>query len=155
MSKRPLNHRALTLLCLLPTIAVTLPPQAGSQTSPRKGFRLSFAARQESAPLEILSTMSTLEYFFEEVTVRNCSEQTVTSVTFGVLLRASGNAPPKPTVFTGRLVPTEVKGSQERVLQALVLPVKTAVAKASAMEAAEIGAQLGILEVEFEDGWLC
>jgi hypothetical protein len=124
----------------------------GAGPASAKPISLSFATDEPSCPLAIVSTTSTAEYLFEQIKVRNVSNETIVGITFGVFIRPRDNADAKPFLFKARPVVTDIKPGQERVVEAFALPVDKAVEKSSSMKSAEVEAELGVVSVDFSAG---
>jgi hypothetical protein len=114
---------------------------------------LTFATSETGSPVSILSSTATQSFMFQAVQVKNTSQETIATVTFGVMIypvQASSKA--KPVFISGYAIGASLGPGQEATLNVSLLPAATALARASTFGTAPVQAQLGVSAVRFSDG---
>ena len=155
----------LKALCPVIACMIALPlasTMIGSQTAEpvaKPPISLGISTRQGGAPVKIVAAKSTLEYLYEQITLKNASANTVASVSFGVLLYPEGLTNSNPTLVRAPAIRTQIKPGEERTLDAYMLPLAHAYEEmgrvgqdsATAQTPSKIRAVIGLLHVEFLD----
>lgn len=149
VSRKTLGLCLVSALALLS--AVALRDGLAQQSGPRASVVLELAVGQ-NAPITIASATSTREYVFERASVKNNSEDTVSSVTFGALLHPPVRSEVAPGLLSGRSIPTAIGPGQERTIDVYFTRPAALIQKIKEMKLTSATAELGVLAVEFEHG---
>jgi hypothetical protein len=72
---------------------------------------------QENAPLDITSALSSREFLYQDLGVRNTSQYRITSVTFGIAIYPSTTAAATPIIRRGQPIATDLEPGQDAVLK--------------------------------------
>ena len=105
---------------------------------------------QEGAPVQLESVTHNLEFLFSKADVKNVSDRTVRSVTFGVLLGEPNR--PELVLASRQEVPTDIKPGATRAVDVLALPVKEGEQTALQFKSNQVIVSFGVLGVRFDDG---
>lgn len=103
------------------------------------------------SPAQLTSITHGIDFLYQKAEVKNVSDRTVSSVTFGVLLHETDPNQSKPIVALSQQVPTDIKPGQVGV-DVLGLRTKESQEKASQLKSNTVVAEFGVLGVQFEDG---
>jgi hypothetical protein len=143
--KRILTVSAIAVVLFL---AFALSPTHHAQGL--KTLNMSVAYVQEGAPVQLESVTHNLEFLFSKAEVKNVSDRTVRSVTFGVLLSEPNR--PELVLASKQEVPTDIKPGATRTVDVLALPVKEGEQTAQQFKSNQVIASFGVLSVRFDDG---
>jgi hypothetical protein len=125
---------------------------AFSPAQGRKKFDMVSAYVQSGAPVQLTSITHGMDFLYQKAEVRNVSDRTVSSVTFGVLLHETDPNQSEPIIAVSQQVPTDIKPGQVRSVNVLGLRTKEAQEKASQLKSNTVVAEFGVLGVQFDDG---
>jgi hypothetical protein len=117
-----------------------------------KKFDLKVAYVQDGAPVQLNSLTHDVEFLYSKAEVKNVSDRTVRSVTFGVLLHETAPNRSAPILASSREIQTDIKPGGVRTIEVLDLPMKVAQQKATELKSNRVVAEFGILGVGFDDG---
>lgn len=118
----------------------------------RKKLEMVSAYVESGAPVQLTSITSGTDFLYQKAEVRNVSDRTVESVTFGVLLHEKPPNESEPVVVVSQRVPTNIKPGQTHSVDVLALRPNQAQEKASQLKSNTVIAEFGVLGVQFDDG---
>jgi hypothetical protein len=125
---------------------------AFSPAQGHKKFQMVVAYVQSGAPVQLTSITHGNDFLYQKAEVKNVSDRTVESVTFGVLLHETPPNQSEPIVAVSQQVPTDIKPGQIRSVDVLALHPNQAQERASQLKSNTVIAEFGVLGVQFEDG---
>lgn len=146
MTKKPILIASGVVLVVF--VAVALSPTHHAQGL--KTLNMYAAYVQEGAPVQLESVTHNLEFLFSKADVKNVSDRTVRSVTFGVLLSEPNR--PELVLASRQEVPTDIKPGATRAVDVLALPVKEGEQTALQFRSNQVIVSFGVLGVRFDDG---
>lgn len=141
--------RLLVSICVVVPLVFTilaLAPRA--QNTKRFTFENAFV--QEGAPVQMRSITHGLKFLFQSAEVKNISDQTVRSITFGVLAHNSGPDWNKSVLVAKREIATNISPGQTVSVDVDDAQVENIQQKVSELASNPVGIEFGILGVQFE-----
>lgn len=152
--KSKMISRKVSTLCFASVVAVvscaSLKVTFGQPIRSHVPIAIEFAVGQD-APVVITSITATRQYMCERVTVKNTSEQHISSVTFGVMLYPTTLAKAAPALISGESIGTSINPGQERTIHAFAFKPSTVFERIDRTGLIGVRAELGVLAVEFKD----
>jgi hypothetical protein len=107
---------------------------------------------QEGSPIQLVGVTHSVDFLLSKAEVLNTSDRTVTSVTFGTVLREKTAVPSEPIFLSSREIPTNIKPGETRTLMILDVTTKDVQRKAATFRSNAVVVESGVLRVEFADG---
>jgi hypothetical protein len=138
------------LLIVAGALATVSPAEAKGAEAPRRPIAVRPAVQQD-CPVSSTYLKSTTGYLVEEVGLRNASQNTVTSVTFGLELRVPENRKAKPLLVNTLTIPTNLKPGEVRGLGVYAITWAAINSRMADIAGPEIVARVGVTRVEFAD----
>src|SRR6266478_35509 len=148
MPRKRILTVAVTAFTLLAMFA--LAPTRSAQGFKKLTMEVTFA--QEGAPVQLGSVTHGVDFLLSRAEVKNVSDRTIRSVTFGVLLHEAGPIRGESILAASREIQTDIKPGSVRTLDVLALSLKESQEKAAHLKTNPAIAEFGILGVQYEDG---
>lgn len=146
--RRPLV--LISVLGLVLVAAFTFLPEPHAQSPKRLSFAVAFT--QKDAPIHIQAVTHTMDFLYGSAKVQNASDQTIRSVTFGVLFHETGPDWTKPILASSREIATNLKPGEVRSVDVEDLSIRDAQQKPSEMRSNPVVVEFGVLGTQFADG---
>lgn len=139
----------ISVLGLILLAAFTFLPAPHAQSPKRLSFAVAFT--QKDAPVQIQAVTHTMDFLYGSAKVQNVSDQTIRSITFGVLLHEVGPDWIKPILASSREIATDLKPGEVRSVDVEDLPIRDAQQKPSEMHSNPVVVEYGVLGTQFAD----
>ena len=117
-----------------------------------KKMAMEVAYVQDGAPVQIDSVTHGVDFLLGKAEIKNVSERTVRSVTFGVLLHETAPNKDVPILASSREIQTDIKPGTARTLDVFDLSLADAQRKAAQLKSNSVIVEFGVLAVKLEDG---
>lgn len=139
-----------SVVVVLVVLAFAFSPRPRAQN--RKHLNLRVAFTQKGAPVQIKSLTHTLKFYYGSAVVQNVSQQTIRSITFGVLLHEAGPASLQPILASSREIATNIDPGESRSVDVEDAAPRLIRQKAADLKSNVVVVEFGILAVQFDDG---
>lgn len=142
--------RLLVTICVIvPLVLVVFALSPRAQNAKRFTFEIAFI--QKAAPIQMPSVTHGVNFLYQSAEVKNTSDRTIRSITFGVLAHEIGPNWNKPTLVASREIATNISPGQTISVDVADAPVGDIQQKVSELKSNPVGLEFGILGVQFAD----
>lgn len=137
---------------VVPVVILTIAFSPRPRAQNRKGIVFEMAQQEKGAPVRINSVTHGPSFYMSSASVTNVSQQTIRSVTFGVLLHENGPQWAEPILASSRKIETNIDPGNTKEIDIYDAQPAAIQEKAAALKSSTVYFETGILGVQFADG---